>query len=93
CVMPPITVAFVTDKEFGANNEIEDYVNENIDASFVLDGIQRLNTLYRAAEEVEFGDDYVIYINFILCDSVEKLLYRMITLNNGQRPMTPRHQV
>lgn len=93
CVMPPITVAFVTDQELESKKEIQDYVNANIKSSFVLDGIQRLNTLHRAAESFEFDNDYNIYINFILCDSIEKLLYRMITLNNGQRPMTPRHQV
>lgn len=93
CVMPPITVAFVTTKELESDKEIEDYINENIGESFVLDGIQRLNTLHRASESVEFSDEYNLYINFILCDSIEKLLYRMITLNNGQRPMTPRHQV
>lgn len=93
CVMPPITVAFVTDRELETPEDIEEFVNDNVSGSFVLDGIQRLNTLHRAAEEVEFTDEFNIYINFILCDSIEKLLYRMITLNNGQRPMTPRHQV
>lgn len=93
CVMPPITVAFVTDQELNDDREIEEFVNNNVAKSFVLDGIQRLNTLHRASEEFEFGPDYNIYINFILCNSIEKLLYRMITLNNGQRPMTPRHQV
>ena len=93
CVMPPITVALVTDKDFSTVQESEDFVNNNIQSSFVLDGIQRLNTLTRAAEKYKFNDDYQIYINFVFCDSVEKLLYRMITLNNGQRPMTPRHQV
>jgi hypothetical protein len=93
CVMPPITVAFVTSEPLKTAQDIEEYVNKNIEHSFVLDGIQRLNTLHRASEEIEFGDDFILYINFILCDSIEKLLYRMITLNNGQRPMTPRHQV
>lgn len=93
CVMPPITVAILTDKDFHDLQGIESYINANIEKSFVLDGIQRLNTLSRAAEKFDFNSEYNIYINFILCDSVEKLLYRMITLNNGQRPMTPRHQV
>ncbi|WP_041741337.1 hypothetical protein [Collimonas fungivorans] len=92
CVMPPITVAFVTAKPV-KEKDIEKYVNANINSSFVLDGIQRLNTLHRASVTTEFNDNNNLYINFILCDSVEKLLYRMITLNNGQRPMTPRHQV
>lgn len=93
CVMPPITVAFVTSEPLETAKDIEEYVNNNIEHSFVLDGIQRLNTLHRASEEIAFSDDFILYINFILCDSIEKLLYRMITLNNGQRPMTPRHQV
>ncbi|WP_182267137.1 hypothetical protein [Stenotrophomonas maltophilia] len=93
CVMPPITVAFVTDEELTTIKEIESFVGQNVEKSFVLDGIQRLNTLHRASEEFDFDDEYNIYINFIFCNSIEKLLYRMITLNNGQRPMTPRHQV
>lgn len=93
CVMPPITVAFVTDEDLSTVRDIELYVNRNINHSFVLDGIQRLNTLHRASEVADFDDEFNLYINFILCDSIEKLLYRMITLNNGQRPMTPRHQV
>ncbi|STQ93501.1 Uncharacterised protein [Janthinobacterium lividum] len=93
CVMPPITVAILTDKKFESLKGVQDHIEKNISKSFVLDGIQRLNTLSRAAAEYEFTDEYQLYINFILCNSVEKLLYRMITLNNGQRPMTPRHQV
>jgi hypothetical protein len=93
CVMPPITVAILTAEKFGNLKDIQEHITKNISKSFVLDGIQRLNTLSRAAAKYEFTDEYQIYINFILCDSVEKLLYRMITLNNGQRPMTPRHQV
>ena len=61
---------------------------------FVLDGIQRLNTLSRAKE---FSEDLnlnqKLYVNVIFCDSVDNLLYRMITLNNGQKPMSARHQV
>jgi hypothetical protein len=93
CVMPPITVALVTDQQFDTLTQLGKFINDNIKEAFVLDGIQRLNTLARAATDLSFNDDYNIYINFVLCDSVEKLLYRMITLNNGQRPMTPRHQV
>jgi hypothetical protein len=93
CVMPPITVAILTGEKFDSLKGIQEHITKNISKAFVLDGIQRLNTLSRAAAKYEFNDDYQIYINFILCDSVEKLLYRMITLNNGQRPMTPRHQV
>lgn len=95
CVMPPITVAFVLsgDNYPKSRNECEQYIVENIQDAFVLDGIQRLNTLSRLHDSLILNKDKKIYINYIFCDSTDKLLYRMITLNNGQRPMTPRHQV
>jgi len=95
CVIPPITVAFVTTSINieSSQAEINGYVAENIETAFVLDGIQRLNTLSRIQGSEGFDENKKMYINFIFCDSAEKLLYRMITLNNGQRPMTPRHQV
>lgn len=96
CVMPPITVAFVINEQDLPNNDIEtikNYINKHITEAFVLDGIQRLNTLNRLRESPDLDRNKKLYINFIFCDSSDKLLYRMITLNNGQRPMTPRHQV
>ena len=95
CVMPPITLAFV-EKAINIETsieEIESYFNEAYDNSFVLDGIQRLNTLLRVSKEDKFEFDKKLYFNIIFSDKVDKLLYRMITLNNGQKPMTPRHQV
>lgn len=59
----------------------------------MLDGIQRLNTLKRVADTNRIDLNKKLYFNMIFCESVDKLLYRMITLNNGQKPMTPRHQV
>jgi len=95
CVMPPITVAFIT-TDIDNSIDIESmqgFLLKNISDSFVLDGIQRLNTLSRLSESEQLDKSRKLYLNFVFSDSVEKLLYRMITLNNGQRPMTPRHQV
>lgn len=95
CVMPPITVAFVN-TEIEKSKSLEDikkYIEKSLKDSFVLDGIQRLNTLSRLTESTTLNKSKKLYVNFIFSDSVDKLLYRMITLNNGQRPMTPRHQV
>lgn len=95
CVVPPITLAFITDEISSETNlnAIQNFVTQGLDSSFVLDGIQRLNTLSRLQDSEKLDKNMKLYINFIFCSSVEKLLYRMITLNNGQRPMTPRHQV
>ncbi|MGN6803295.1 MAG: hypothetical protein ACTHJN_15445 [Ginsengibacter sp.] len=95
CVMPPITIAIVM-------NSIQEYIDkpkedivtlleEQKENLYILDGIQRLNTLKRAyKEEIK---DFDIYINLLISDSDDRLLYRMITLNNGQKPMSARHQI
>lgn len=92
CIMPPITIAFVnsTSKDI---EDTESYVKENISKAYILDGIQRLNTLRRAQGQLGFDGDRKLLLNIIISPSKDMLLYRMITLNNGQKPMTPRHQI
>jgi len=93
CIMPALTLALVLEETLPANiKTLEEYVNTNIENAFVLDGIQRLNTLRRIGK-ANLERDRPIYVNFLVCNSMDKLLYRMITLNNGQKPMSARHQV
>ena len=102
CVMPPITIAFddaelfkkINSSNINLNNEdIIKLVSENIDKGFILDGIQRLNTVMEASKNDNFDMTRPLYASIILSDSMNKLLYRMIILNNGQRPMSARHQI
>lgn len=98
CVMPPITIAFLVPKVASVGEtkqKLQDFCNENIKNGFVLDGIQRLNALARARDQSnnEFPGNRTLFINIIACSSMDSLLYRMITLNNGQRAMTMRHQI
>jgi hypothetical protein len=94
CLMPPLTLAFINkDDSIKSLNNFEEYVNKNIEHGFILDGIQRLTTLKRASEKLEFDSKKEIFFNIIIAENKDKLLYRMITLNNGQRGMTPRHQI
>ena len=95
CIMPPLTIAFI-DKEgrdLSKVKDIEAFVNENLGKGYILDGMQRLNTLKSASLSESFDKDRVAYLNLIVAENQDKLLYRMITLNNGQKPMTPRHQI
>lgn len=97
CIMPPLTLAFIDQKAIN----IEDaetfsvYFNENIKEGFILDGIQRLNTLQRTFKKYdgELDLNRSLYLNIVICSSMDNLLYRMITLNNGQKPMSARHQI
>ncbi len=94
CIMPNITIAIKTDEPISRDFEISDsFISDNLKNAFILDGIQRLNTLSRVAASEKFPKDRCLYCNVLFCDSMDKLLYRMITLNNGQKPMTARHQI
>lgn len=92
CMMPPLTIAFVA-KNPALIKSTEEFIRENISQAYILDGIQRLNTLQRAASQKEFDGSRKILLNIVISPSKDMLLYRMITLNNGQKPMTPRHQI
>lgn len=92
CIMPPITIAFVNSTLEEIKNT-EEYVKKNIADAYILDGIQRLNTLSRAQGQLGFDGNRQLLLNIIISPSKDMLLYRMITLNNGQKPMTPRHQI
>ena len=94
CLMPPITLAFVGEQiELKETEDIEEYVKENIVNGYILDGIQRLTTLHRAKGKDKFDSEKALFFNIIVANNKDKLLYRMITLNNGQKGMTPRHQI
>lgn len=97
CIMPPITLAFVDSEIMKTSDEIQilTYINDNISDGFILDGIQRLNTLDRTFKNVGTKLDLnrVLFLNIIICSSMDNLLYRMVTLNNGQKPMSARHQI
>ncbi len=94
CLMPPVTLAFVRpDINIDSPAQLTEFVEDNIDSGYILDGIQRLSTLRRASNDAGFNATKEIFFNVIVADSKDKLLYRMITLNNGQKGMTPRHQI
>lgn len=95
CLMPPITLAFVNPELANSTNidEICLFVNGMISDGYILDGMQRLTTLYSASLNPDFDSSRPIYVNVIVAERYDLLLYRMITLNNGQKPMTARHQI
>jgi len=95
CVMPHLTLAFVRKEEKHPLEvkDIENYINNNIANGYVLDGIQRLNTLKRASANPNFNGENPLLLNIIISPNKDMLLYRMITLNNGQKAMTARHQI
>lgn len=95
CIMPPITIAFVSEEfsKVDIPENLQEYINANIAEGYILDGMQRLLTLVDASKDAGFDAARPLYVNVIIAERYDFLLYRMITLNNGQKPMTARHQI
>lgn len=93
CIMPNITIAIKVDNKMPEIEELtEEFIENNIKNAFILDGIQRLSTLNRI-DKTKLDLSKIMYCNILVSDSMDRLLYRMITLNNGQKPMSARHQI
>lgn len=93
CTIPNITLAIRLKEEINEKNINESFLEKELKNAFVLDGIQRLNTMKRICNVEGFPFERTLYCNVLIGSSMDRLLYRMITLNNGQRPMTARHQI
>ncbi|RAI94307.1 hypothetical protein DET54_108107 [Paenibacillus pabuli] len=107
CLIPPIVLALSNGNGSETNfHELPDkhilsYINENIDDLVILDGLQRTHTILEvenelAKESVEALE--IFYSNKLRIElylGINKfgILYRMLTLNTGQTPMSIRHQI
>lgn len=100
-LLPPITLAVepenvksllepLENKDFGKICEIlQNKVKVNI-----LDGLQRTYILKDLkAEGQKFVSDHYLLIEVWLEEDIHNLIYRIIVLNAGQKPMSLRHQI
>lgn len=105
CIMPPLVLALVKtdiiDVENPNQEKLLQYINENSKNVLLLDGLQRTYTLIDADTEMEKKSEKE-YQKFLenklrleIYVEINKfgILYRMLTLNTGQTPMSARHQL
>lgn len=60
----------------------------------ILDGLQRTYIIKDLVDEAaELNADQTLHLEFWLEESVNNLVYRIIVLNAGQKPMSMRHQI
>lgn len=60
----------------------------------ILDGLQRTHTLFDILKDgVELKNNQTILLEFWLESNIKNLIYRIIVLNAGQKPMSMRHQI
>ncbi|MGC5686129.1 hypothetical protein [Pseudomonas haemolytica] len=100
CLIPPIVLASklneVPDIALVDTKFIEERVLTNLDELTILDGLQRtysLIDLFNEEQNIEQLKSYVIRVELYLNITEVGILYRMLTLNAGQTPMSLRHQI
>lgn len=103
CTIPSITLAFsegcgdVSLTEDMESAEIEQTLNNSL---IILDGLQRTYTMIDVDSDLTFvGEEKEAFYNNMLRIELYKglsktgILYRMLTLNTGQTPMSKRHEI
>ena len=108
CTIPPIVLALSNDIEenIDIKNSDDDiiinYINCHKDKLIILDGLQRTHLLIDIDQDLRSKNNidalnkfYKHKLRFEIYLGIEKIgiLYRMLTLNTGQSPMSVRHQI
>jgi len=109
CIIPPIVIALNQNAEeivFDTDDiELDDIYNlldKKLDKLLILDGLQRTYTMLDLESELKDSDDvdelktfhdHKIRVELYLSVNKLGILYRMLTLNTGQTPMSLRHQI
>lgn len=103
CIMPPLVLALANTNQITIRdvdgNKLLDYIKQNVQNVLILDGLQRTYTLIDAEEEMRDKEEYNDFLNnklrieFYIDINKFGVLYRMLTLNTGQTPMSARHQI
>jgi hypothetical protein len=101
CVLPPIVLA-LRDGAGNIQHDDQHILSELRDRAsqlVILDGLQRTYSLLDLRSEIEFGDKRTAFLNQTLRVEIYiginrlGILYRMLTLNTGQSPMSLRQQI
>lgn len=103
CVIPPIVLAIFPNNgnqvSFDANNLLEKIADAGKDL-LILDGLQRTYTILDLLNEIKDNAELLAKVALTplrveVYTGISKVgvLYRMLTLNTGQSPMSTRHQV
>ncbi|MBZ2171569.1 hypothetical protein [Nitratidesulfovibrio sp. SRB-5] len=105
CVIPPVVLALTSSSsEFDADNldSFPEFLQSNKQHLVILDGLQRSHTIIDLLSDLEKHNDIEtlsrvqeqkIRVEFYVGLNRIGILYRMLTLNTGQTPMSLRHQI
>lgn len=92
-INPSKVSAFIKDVESKKSQELTQQLIKSSDL-YILDGLQRSYIIKDLVEEgTEFNENQKLLIEIWFESKIEHLIYRLIVLNSGQKPMSMRHQV
>lgn len=102
CIIPPIVLASTS--MYGvidtlSEDEIAEFISTNPKDLLILDGLQRTYTILDVEEELNMEQQVSTFhemkLRIEIYVGINKfgILYRMLTLNTGQTPMSTRHQI
>jgi hypothetical protein len=101
-LIPPITLAVEPElvKKLLPLVEKKDYetllkgIEQLKDNIYILDGLQRTHKIKESKNAgVVFKENHFLLIELWFEPDINHLLYRLIVLNSGQKPMSMRHQI
>lgn len=101
CIMPPIVLALSKTLQQTDPELLKKEIENNKDNLVILDGLQRTYTIRDLIDELRNSGDpefdkvllNIIRIEIYIGINRLGILYRMLTLNTGQTPMSSRHQI
>lgn len=105
CVIPPVVLALTSGAEKydeAAEETLINQIKENSENLVILDGLQRTHTILDLLEELRTSKDEgglkklenaKIRVEIYIGLNRLGILYRMLTLNTGQTPMSLRQQI
>jgi hypothetical protein len=101
-LIPGITLAIEPSKasqiipviESRDNKKIIDAIKKLNDNIYILDGLQRSHKIKELLDSgVKFNDEQKLLLEIWIEPEISNLVYRLIVLNSGQKPMSMRHQI
>lgn len=96
CIFPPIVLAtsnkLTKSDDQATEEDIQNLINSDLEKLKILDGLQRTYTLLDI-KDIPSLKDYTLRVDLYVGISDIGIMYRMLTLNTGQTPMSLRQQI
>lgn len=93
-IEPSIASGFIEITEGRENEKIKSKLNKVKDSIYILDGLQRTHKIKELIDaKAEFKVDQKLLLEIWIEPNISHLVYRLIVLNSGQKPMSMRHQI